>query len=605
VAAVLAVLAALATNVTLTATVAQAVNNDGTSSFATYNMHGSDNGSRWTSEIQSLVANNAVVALQEAGAGPPPPVDDHRSNFRQIRLTPGRAPQPSSVTFVTWAGGPNGSNRYVYFLQTDPRRVANSDLDTWDGGQINLATVTDTPADEVRVLENPAYDPDPNAPNNRYRARPLLGLRFGNTWYWNTHARGEDVPGLLDQVRNFAAQPDQQRRNWVLAGDFNVNILNRTDDDARNQSLHLRADETLLRTNQPTFIGGTPSELDYAVVHGLPGGFTATRPGGAGSDHVPVVFAQTPPPAQPPQPAHVFRTVLATPTGSLLQENPDRSIAVGEARWNGSQTFGMFTTGALTHYLQNIDTGDCVAVAPDARRDVTSRIVAGACDDPRSQWTVSHLEDDPAWFGDNGGPQRWQNVAFPGLCLTPADSSVTAAPCTEDPGQRWWDNPASVPANWQTTAGNVRLESSFLGGRLRRSGKVAGTFVYTQPTPPRSWWIYWLFWERQDFGWNIQKISPDDNLVRIQSMDGDNWCLGSADEHATTQTGADLQVCDDARGVDGAGQRWLAESYPDGSIRYRNEANHLCLLAPDADHGGVSLSKCDDIPAERWNVVNP
>ncbi|MEU1631077.1 endonuclease/exonuclease/phosphatase family protein [Streptomyces sp. NPDC020096] len=597
-----AFLLACAGIVTATST-AQAVNGDGTSPFATYNMHGSDNGSRWTSEIEPLVATNQVVALQEAGAGPPLPAHDNdRSEFRQIRLTPGRAPQPSSVTRVTWAGGPNGSNRYVYFLQTDPRRVAGTNQDTWDGGQMNLAFVTDTQADEVRVLENPSYNSDPNAPNNRYRARPLLGLRFGNTWYWNTHARGEDVQGLLGRVRDFAAVDG---RNWVLAGDFNVNILHRTDDEARNQSLHLRADESLLRTGQPTYIGGTPSELDYAITRGAPGGFTATIPRGGGSDHVPVEFARTLPPVRAPRPAHVFHSVLASPTGGLLQENPDRSITVGDARYNGNQTFGMFTTGALTHYLQNIDTGDCVSLAPDARRDVSSRIVAGKCDDPRAQWTIAHLDDPPAWNDDNGGPQRWQNVAVPGLCLTPAGTSVTAAPCTQDAAQLWWDNASSLPTGWQTTGDNVRLESSWLGGRLRRAGNVPGTDVYTQPTPPRWWWIYWLLWERKDFGWNIQRSSRDDNLVRIQSLDGNNLCLGSQDVHANTQTRAMLYGCDDPRGVAGAGQRWLAEAYPDGTIRYRNEANHLCLLAPDADHGNVSLYKCQDIPAERWNVVNP
>ncbi|WP_188273268.1 hypothetical protein [Streptomyces sp. CBMA152] len=49
----------------------------------------------------------------------------------------------------------------------------------------------------------------------------------------------------------------------------------------------------------------------------------------------------------------------------------------------------------------------------------------------------------------------------------------------------------------------------------------------------------------------------------------------------------------------------VAEAYADGTVRYRNEANHLCLLAPDADHGVVTLYKCEDIPAERWSVVNP
>ncbi|MFD7169793.1 ricin-type beta-trefoil lectin domain protein [Streptomyces violascens] len=598
-----AFLLACAGIVTATGT-ARAVNGDGTSPFATYNMHGSDNGSRWTSEVAPLAATNQVVALQEVGAGPPLPAHDNdRSEFQQIRLTPNRAPQPSSVQRVTWAGGPNGSNRYVYFLQTDPRRVAGTDLDTWDGGQMNLAFVTDTPADQVRVLENPAYNPDPNAPNNRYRARPLLGLRFGNTWYWNTHARGEDVQQLLGQVRDFAATDG---RNWVLAGDFNVNILHRSDDEARNQSLHLRAEEALLRTGQPTYIGGdTPSELDYAITRGVPGGFTATVPRGGGSDHVPVEFARTPPPVRAPLPSHVFHSVLASPTGGLLQENPNRTITIGDARYNGSQTFQMFTTDALTHYLQNTGTGDCIAIAPGTRRAASTPVVAGKCDDPRAQWTIAHLDDPPAWNDDNGGPQRWRNVAVPGLCLTPNGTTVSAAPCTQDAGQLWWDNAASPPASWQTTGDNVRLESSWLGGRLRRAGNVPGTFVYTAPTPPRSWWIYWLFYERQDFGWNIQRISRDDNLVRIQSLSGTNQCLGSQDVHATTQTAALLYTCDDARGVAGAGQRWLAEAYPDGSIRYRNEANHLCLLSPDADHGIVNLYKCQDIPAERWNTVSP
>jgi hypothetical protein len=37
------------------------------------------------------------------------------------------------------------------------------------------------------------------------------------------------------------------------------------------------------------------------------------------------------------------------------------------------------------------------------------------------------IEIGDARYDDNGGPQGWQNVAFPGLCLTPADNSVSAA----------------------------------------------------------------------------------------------------------------------------------------------------------------------------------
>ncbi|GAA2683190.1 hypothetical protein GCM10009864_65120 [Streptomyces lunalinharesii] len=609
--AVLSAVAALLT-VPLTAAPAYAVNLDGSSPFATYNMHGSNNGARWTSEVSPLVANYPVVMLQEAGSGPPQPRDDHRSNYRELRLTPSRSPQPSSYTLSTWAGGPNGTNRFVYFLQTDPRRIGETNEDTWDGGQMNLATVTDTPAREVRVLENNYYDPNPNAPNNRYRARPLLGLRFGNTWYWNTHARGEDVtgnedrPGLLDQVRNFMARSDQRGRNWVLAGDYNVNILNRNDTEAR-QSLHLSAGERLLRTGQPTFINGDhPSELDYAVTSaGLPAGFTANRADGAGSDHVAVHFVRTPPPVAPTGPSHAYATVLAAPNGNQLQENQNRSIGLGPALYGSAQTWRMYTNGdALTHYLRNSGTGDCIAAPTGVRRDTSSGVVAGDCADPRAQWTISHLEDDPAWNNDSGGPQRWQNVAFPGMCLTPSDKQVTVAPCTEDAAQRWWENPVSLPKDWPTTTGNVRLESAFMGGRML-NGSFPGTAIRTAPAPPKWWWIYWLRQERLDFGWNIQRISQGDNLVRFKSEFGNNSCLGVGDEHATSQTDAMLRTCDDARGVDAAGQRWLAESYADGTVRYRNEANHLCLLAPDADRGTVRLAPCNDILAERWSVVNP
>ncbi|MFK8843668.1 RICIN domain-containing protein [Streptomyces sp. Ac-502] len=140
---------------------------------------------------------------------------------------------------------------------------------------------------------------------------------------------------------------------------------------------------------------------------------------------------------------------------------------------------------------------------------------------------------------------------------------------------------------------------------MRRAGAVSGTEVYKAPVPPKSWWIYWLLWERQEFGWKVQRVSPSGNLVRLKSEDGDKWCLGSRDEHARTETDAVLRTCDEDRGVNGAGQRWLAESFPDGSIRFRNEANNLCLQSPDAERGGISLYECRDYPAQRWSVVNP
>ncbi|MER7689655.1 hypothetical protein [Streptomyces sp. NPDC097610] len=334
---------------------------------------------------------------------------------------------------------------------------------------MNLATVTDEHADEVRVLENAYYDPDPNAPNNRYRARPLLGLRFGNTWYWNTHARGEDVTGdathtgLLDRVHEFMATNDQRGRNWVLGGDYNVDILNRSNAEARDQSLHLRPNENLLRTGQPTYIAGNrPSELDYAVSSGLPGGFTASRADGAGSDHVAVVFSRTTPPVARNGPSHPYATTVGTPNGNVLQENANGSIEIAAPRYGGAQLYREYTDcGALTHSLRNSVSKLCIAAPTGTRRDTSPQAVTADCADPRSQWTTSHLKDDPGWNGDSGGPVRWQNVAFPGMCLTPSNKQVTLEPCTEDVAQRWWTNPAGLPKDWPTTSSNVRLEKLF------------------------------------------------------------------------------------------------------------------------------------------------
>ncbi|MFI0968177.1 ricin-type beta-trefoil lectin domain protein [Streptomyces sp. NPDC021080] len=616
--ALVAVLSAAAAllSVPLSAAPAHAVNRDGTSPFTSYNMRGSDNGGRWDSELRELVRQNPVVALQEAGSGPPEPSPQLQNRFESIPLNRTRPHnQPNTVTLTRWplGTGSRGEDRWVYFLQTDPRRITGTSQDTWDGGRVNLATVTDARADAVEVLDNPSYDPNPNAPNNRYRARPLLGLRFGNTWYWNIHGRGEDVtehdgrPGLLDQVRNFAARRDQRGRNWVLVGDFNVNILNRSDSEAR-QSLHLRADETLLRTGRPTYIDGDrPSELDYAISHGLPGGFRATIPRGAGSDHAEVHFARTATPVQTPGPSHTYSVALGTITGTQLQMNANGSFGVGPGVFDSSQTFRENTTAAGAHTLQAVDGRACLSVESAVRRDASdSRVVAGPCDDLRAHWTITDPRPDPQWNEDNGGPQLWRNVAVPTLCLTPSNRQVTATKCSNDDVlQRWWTSAVGLPKDWPTTAGNVRLESAFMGGRLRRSGSVPGTGVYTQPAPPWWWWIYWLAYERKDYGWNIQQINPSDNLVRFQSLDGDNRCLGVRSERAPSGTDAVLRTCDDARGFDAAGQRWLAETYADGTIRYRNEANHLCLLAPDANHGNVALASCNDTLAQRWKVVTP
>ncbi|MFE3826129.1 hypothetical protein [Streptomyces sp. NPDC059092] len=52
--------------VPLTAAPARAVTGDGSSPFASYNMDGTNNGARWTSEVAPMARRNSLLALPEA-----------------------------------------------------------------------------------------------------------------------------------------------------------------------------------------------------------------------------------------------------------------------------------------------------------------------------------------------------------------------------------------------------------------------------------------------------------------------------------------------------------------------------------------------------------
>ncbi|OAP20397.1 Cytolethal distending toxin subunit B precursor [Amycolatopsis sp. M39] len=581
---------------------AQAVAQDGKSPFMGYNMLGNSNGESWSSTIANLARNNPVLALQESGPSMDLPENPTRQNFQRIRVSRSQNGLPGTVTRTTWASVTG--MRQVYFLQTDPQHDSTTGQDRWIGGRVNLAMVTDQRADEVRVLDNPLYNR--NDPFHR-SDRPVLGLRFGETWYWNIHARNQaDVPGLLGAVRNVAAT---DHRRWVLVGDFNVNILGAGEDAARAR-LGLVSGERLIRPDRPTYFGGDrPSELDYAIASGLPTGFSATVPQAHSADHAPVAFRQNPLPHQPARPAHPFHTTMATPSGTVMQVAANNTtVALAAATYGGNQTFQQNVNENSLISLRNDATGGCLEVVSNARRDASARVVTGDCASLQAQWIIHAPDPDPAENHDDGGPQMWVNAAFPTLCLAASGGIVTAAPCSQDTSQRWWDNPVHVDSGWQEAAANVRLQSAWFDGRLRRLGAVPGTSIHTAQKPPWWWWIYWLTGqEKKDFGWTVERAGTGDNLVRIVSLDGEGRCLGTSDEHAGPDAvvNALLRACEDDRGVDAAGQRWLAEPYVDGSIRLRNEANHLCLLGPDGESGQVRATSCNNIPAERWNIVNP
>ncbi|MBZ4323225.1 ricin-type beta-trefoil lectin domain protein [Streptomyces huiliensis] len=565
--------------------------------FATYNMQGSDHGLRWTGEVGPLTMRHEVVALQEVGNGPPAEPSQARGTGVSIPIThPFPAGLPGAVNHTQWEY--RHHRRHVYFLQTDPQRHRGTGQDRWTGGRVNLAVVTHARADEVRVIENPLYDR--NEPRNEYRYRRALGVRFGNTVYYNVHARGADVGPLLRGIRAAARAGE----SWVMVGDFNLNIRNRSDRQARERTLRLRADERLARSRRATHQRG--GELDYAITHGTPA-FNAGVPAARGSDHYPVQFepAPTPVPAAPDGRAHVFSTGLENAsTGAALDvtDRPGSRVTTRRQAYNANQRFRVgtvqghwyrFARGGSPQAAPGTLTKNAAGpeLCPGVNPLLPLSVLAWSCDAPEAQWTP----DDP---GEPGGPLRWRNSRRPELCLTGGRSgdAVGALPCNDSAAQQWWDNSRAVPEKeWRVGDGRTRLRA-FNGLYLDLRG---GTGRDGTPLTAR---------KKNGAGsqrWDTEYAEFGDNLVRLRALGGGKRCVDLV--NADRPRPGDRTVlgnCSDRRAKkDGTGHRWQAEMYGDGTLRFRNEGAHLCLAAPLRETGYVTIESCDDSPRQRWTIV--
>ncbi|WP_033328305.1 ricin-type beta-trefoil lectin domain protein [Streptomyces yerevanensis] len=586
---------------------AAAAPNDPGRPFGTYNMQGSLGGARWNSEVGPMAERLEVVALQEAGAGAPPvPQLFNDSATYQI---PGIQPHPSmpmTVNRTPWEY--RGRLYTVYFLQTHVEREDGvlywgTNRRNDGGGRNNLAIVTQEHADEVRVVNNPVFNP--NSANNDYRSRRALGVRLGNTVYYNIHARGaSDYQQLLGAIRQEQALHPNER--YVILGDFNTNIRFQDTAEARD-TVGAAPTEFLARPDRATHQGGR--ELDYALTRGTPD-MQARVPAGIGADHYPVEFnAPGRPIPQPPgRVAHTYSLGLVNvATGSAMDAPADgsRRVITHPQRFNAQQRFNVNTYRGHWYAFQQGGSGNqrerARSAADDRRCPGVNpfdqfKIVMSDCVSSMSQWhpeSPAAVRDEESG-GLESGPVRWRNALWSSLCLTATgrQEDLRAQPCTDSDSQLWWESSRAVPSDsWRGDKRWVRLRAangSYLDAQGGGESDLTNVIVHPRKNVDNQFW-------------DVQFQNYSDNLVRLRGRDSDK-CVDLRDsDTAGPGSSSVIFTCDYSNTKnDNAGQRWTAETDADGDLRLRNEANNLCLTAPDAEKGQVTVEECSTDPRQVW-----
>ncbi|ANI31790.1 hypothetical protein PL78_18445 [Yersinia entomophaga] len=236
--------------------------------LATWNIQGAGSGaasnSKWVSGIANMFLreNIQVVAIQEAGARPPSacpypsPGTPGGIDLQRIaggapnRVNPQRRGVISDVEESLWQpGGRRGGNIYIYHIDHDT-----------NAHRVNIAIASRIRADEVLII--PPLETGPNA-------RPTLGIRIGNDYFFSLHAgahQHNEAAMIVQFIDNYMANsvlPRRAEATWILMGDFNQSP------DSLRASLSLPG-TTMLNTyhvvdpNVPTHQGG--NTLDYAVL---------------------------------------------------------------------------------------------------------------------------------------------------------------------------------------------------------------------------------------------------------------------------------------------------------------------------------------------------
>ncbi|MBO1330000.1 ricin-type beta-trefoil lectin domain protein [Streptomyces sp. VRA16 Mangrove soil] len=605
--------------------------------LVSWNMQGAADGTdaaKWTVSVARLARQSPIVALQEAGPSYPvrPPntefnVYDVGGNHVIDGLEPGlqvttrnlanpeynasferlpaaQVPDPSTgldglgriVTHTQWhiGSGDTALNRDVYFLHTDAYR--RDGRTTYRGGRVNLAFVTERAADEVAAIASPQGG----------TARATLGLRFGDTWYFNLHALsggGADAGLIVHEIADFVSGR-ARGENWVAMGDFN-----RTPESLQQGSVTLPAGAAIFRNGLSTQRSG--NELDYFVSSGAVNGVQVNRltnpelplsdPARSyPSDHAPVALGALRAAAERVPVFDGNRALENMLAGGVLTGGSD-TIATTTVRDHTppqSTSVLMWPDGSVR--LGNLS--GCLGTADPAV--VGSVVVTGDCTDGTNQrWF-------PQYMGD--GEFRLISMNNTGLCMVgdtrgdPKEEAeyvvlkACASPSTAD--ERWIFTPQSgsisetaAPANLSySRTGWATLENLHVGGVM----DVIGDSTDNNATVGQ--------YERRggsNQGWNLDWVSSETTMFRGTHSNRCLGFLGGSTARSSDLTGQQLVVSDCEAGR--ASQEWRAVQLENDLVNWQSVADPSQCIdvagAPtDPDVGNLILYPCGDGLNQQW-----
>lgn len=190
---------------------------------ATWNMQGSGSSSgdsKWAQVKTMLLGTSSnsaldIITLQESGALPDSITDTPEESNQTLVVTelhpwgPQSVMYPGDVHEVQWNIGSTTRPNTFYIYQLDMGNGANN--------RLNTAIVSRYRADDIYVL--------PAEPATSSTRRPILGIRIGNSAFFNIHAAaiggGNEAPEQVIAVENAMRNHINNVSSWMILGDYN------------------------------------------------------------------------------------------------------------------------------------------------------------------------------------------------------------------------------------------------------------------------------------------------------------------------------------------------------------------------------------------------